>query len=763
MLVVTAANCEKEPIHTPGSIQPFGVLIAFEPTSGFRITQVSANLFPAIRKNSTELIGTNLRELFLDPELLLKNVSSLIEAPDRRAMVRHFPVDLKGASPSRYEATLHDSGNELILELESLSFGGAERIDHAEVQDRIERCFEALRTSIDLTDLCENAAQQVRDFTGFDRVMIYRFDEQWNGQVIAEDHADDVFPYLGHRFPASDIPKQARDTFLKNWLRMIPDARYVPILIESARDTAPKPPLNLLRSVLRSVSPVHLEYLANMGVRATLTISLIDRDRLWGLIACHHRSPKYLPRWARSGLVLLGQMMPSLLSYKEQTQDSEYRQQLENVHYSLLEYMSKEESLVAGLIRYSPNLLDLTSAQAAAAAICVEGQWSLIGQVPDLNEIDRLADWLGDHMPAFGIFHTDSLPAMYPRAANFKDVASGLLAISIPKSQKNYILWFRPEVIQTVTWAGEPEKDVEFVRGELRLHPRKSFEAWKENVRLTSVPWRKVEIEAAMELRRSIIELDLERQFLRAQESDRAKADILAVVSHDLRNPLTSVKMNAGLIRRLLQSGLGPETGDRVEAQIGRIENSSRRMERLIQDLLDISKIEAGGLPTEKKLGDASDLLREAIDLLEPLATLKSIRLLEQNGCSGDACHSLFDRERLLQVLSNLIGNAIKFSPEGSTITIRVKPLVREVLFEVEDEGPGIAKENLEQVFSRFWQGDALNKRGTGLGLAIAKGIIETHGGRIWAESELGRGSIFRFTVPSVSQPTLGPDARTGK
>jgi chemotaxis family two-component system sensor kinase Cph1 len=402
-------------------------------------------------------------------------------------------------------------------------------------------------------ELCEVTAREIQRFIGFDRVMIYRFDSDWNGEVIAEARSrSSVTSFLGHYFPATDIPSQARAVLLSNWVRMIPDVGYVPSPIVPTLNPKTHLPLDLSLAYLRSVSPLHIQYLKNMNVGSSITISLIEDGKLWGPIACHNKEPKLLDTDLRSICSFIGKQVSSQLRVKIENETKIRQNRAVEIHGHLVESMLQEDDLVKGLLNYSPTFLELTQAHGAALAIHSEGEWSLIGSTPTQVQIKHLSAWLSQYLDLAHseVFHTNCLPFHFPEATAYRDRAAGLLAVRIPKGKKNFLLWFRPDITETISWAGRPNKNIEKMPdGTLKIEPRLSFETWKENVTNYSRPWSSIEINAAMELQHSIMAIDLRHQFKRVKKSRslleqeiKDKKNMFATVSHDLKNPLSSFK-----------------------------------------------------------------------------------------------------------------------------------------------------------------------------------------------------------------------------
>jgi light-regulated signal transduction histidine kinase (bacteriophytochrome) len=395
------------------------------------------------------------------------------------------------------------------------------------------------------------------------------------------------------------------------------------------------------------------------------------------------------------------------------------------------------DNVLEGLLARSSELLRLVDAEGVAV---VEGTGNPVtaGRTPPLALIQEIAKWLEDRTSPFS---TASLSTQCPAAAAAKDVASGLLTFALPGQPLRRLLWFRPEIIRTVTWGGDPAKPVER-DDSMRLQPRSSFAAWKQEVRLQSHPWTDGDLAAAEDLRRYALEIDLERQVLRASRAVFARDEILAIVSHDLRNPLGVVQMDAAALKTWEVPG--DEDISSLRASADRILRSVGLMSRLIADLLDMAKIDAGRLDLQKQPEPSRALVEGALSILEPLASAKQITI-EKDLTEAPPVNA--DRDRIFYVLSNIIGNAIKFTPERGTITLRTESRRGELLISVDDTGPGIPSEELAHVFDRYRHGHASHE-GTGLGLYIAKGIVLAHGGSIWAEAAAGGGSRFCVTLP---------------
>ncbi|WP_414542792.1 ATP-binding protein [Nostoc sp. CCY0012] len=740
---VDLSNCNREPIHIPGSIQPHGVLLALQ-EADLTILQIS--------NNTGELFGLN------PEDLLNKNLSCLLEADQINLLKDSLSQDdLPIANPIEFtinhnhklvhcDGILHRSAETLILELEPTNSEKSNTF--FKFYHLIKMAMSKLQSASNLAEISQILVKEVQKITGFDRVMLYRFDENWHGTVIAEEKPEYLTAYLGLHYPASDIPTQARKLYSQNWLRLIPNAHYQPAAIVPTNNPLTDQPLDLSRSVLRSVSPLHIEYMHNMGVTASMSISIMKDRKLWGLIACHHQTPKYIPYEIRNACEFLGHMTSLEMAAKEDSEDVEAKIQVKSDHSKLVEYMSLENNFIDGLINNQPNILNLVNAQ--GAAICFNGNYFTIGITPEQQDIQDLVEWINQNLHE-EIFCTDSLSQIYPEAEKLRDVASGLMALSISKSQKNYVLWFRPEVVRTVDWGGNPHKPVEVKsNGSVRLSPRKSFELWKETVLLKSLPWKPYELNAALELRSAIIGIVLRKADELAQlniELERSNHELDAfayIASHDLKEPLRGIHNYSNFLIEDYGETLNAEGKTKLQTLI----RLTQRMEDLIDSLLHFSRL--GRVDLSMQQTDLNYLVNRSLDLLSARIEQMQVEIRIPRSLPTVYC----DRVQVGEVFNNLIANSIKYNDKAEKIIEigYIDESLAPITFYVRDNGIGIKEKHFDSIFRIFKRlhGPSKYGGGTGAGLTITKKIVERHGGKIWVESTYGEGSTFYFTLQGV-------------
>ncbi|GLH21097.1 histidine kinase [Pseudomonas fluorescens] len=732
------ANCADEPIRFPGAIQPHGLLLTLtEPA--LQIIQVSANVETLLARAPESLIGQPLHSL-IGAEHTAQVLQALQQATFSEAAPLRF--ELNG---TEFEGLLHRHQGVLILELE-IHVKNFQPRNVAGVNTHLGRMLQRLQAATTLQALYDISVKEIQAMTGYDRVLIYRFEEEGHGQVIAEASDPSMEVFNGLFFPASDIPEQARELYRTNWLRIIPNADYQPVPLVPKLRPDTQTPLDLSFATLRSVSPIHCQYMKNMGVLSSMSISLLKGDKLWGLISCGNRQPLHVPHELRMACQTIGQVLSLQISAMETLELTRQREEKVEALARLNQAMvDSPQNVFDGLAQQPATLMALVNA--GGIAIIEDKQLHRYGNCPEPEEIRALHKWLQARgEPVFASHH---LSSVYPPAAQYQSVASGVLAMSLPKPVDNGVLWFRPEVKENINWSGDPRKplDLENSDAGMRLRPRTSFEIWKVEMAGISTKWSHGDRFAANDLRRSALENDLARQVRREQAAVQARDDLVAVVSHDLRNPMTVISMLCGMMQKAFSSE-GAHTSRRISTAIDTMQQATARMNTLLEDLLDTSKIDAGRYSITPQALEVGHIFEEAQALLSPLAHDKDISISFQ---ADPDLRIHADPERLFQVLSNLVGNAIKFTPRMGTVGVHAKSVGDEIVFIVRDSGEGIPKEHLPHVFDRYWTIKEGNPTGTGLGLYITQGIVEAHGGQIVAESEPGQGSEFRFTVPRLA------------
>lgn len=590
---VDLTNCDREPIHLLGAIQPIGALIVL--SSDWIVSRASANIGEFFDTSPEELIGQPLSSL-LSGEAIhgLRNRLALVRGPDAVERVFRCPLVAGGAD---FDVALHMNGGQVIIEVEP----STER-NYGDATGTVRGMVGRLDQTPDLQSLFAEGARQVRALTGFDRVMVYRFDADGSGEVVAESAKPGIGSFMGLHYPASDIPRQARELYKRSLLRVITDIDSLPVPIVPALDEH-KRPVDLSLAVLRSVSPIHIEYLRNMGVRASMSISIVVDGELWGLIACHHYNPRCPSFERRSVAELFAQMFAMRIESRLRQETVEYERRARDISDQLLGAVASDDTLLNDPDWLSQILTRTIPAD--GVGVWINGNYAFSGLTPDTAGFARIIKALNG--AATGkVFATDHIADLVPDAASFSSIAAGMLSIPISRAPRDYVVLFRQERTRSVRWAGDPHKPVEYGPNGPRLTPRESFAEWKELVEGRSVPFTASELRVAETLRATLIEVVLrlsDEASVERQAANERQELLIAELNHRVRNILSLIR---GLIR---QSKPGDETSieDFVSMIDGRVHALARAHNQITDDhwgpapLKALIQAEAAAFLTNKK------------------------------------------------------------------------------------------------------------------------------------------------------------------
>lgn len=491
--------CGSIPLHLVNLIQPHGLLLVLEKTS-LRIVQASENVGLHLYMQVEDLLDQPFSQYL--PAAEFEDIHHKISAHGSQEKIPFSLTWLAQGQQRKFTALVHLKENYVLVELEEFNDSSA-ALSFMGLYQQIKYVTSLLKQTASTTELADIAAAEIKKLTNFDRVLVYQFDPQWNGVVIAQAKEGHMEDYMGLRFPASDVPKQARDLYFSNPYRLIPTRSYEPVRLIPIVNPLTQRFTDLSECNLRSVAGVHLEYLANLGITASMSLPLIIDNKLWGLISCHHTTA-YNPGYElRSALELLSGIISAQLAGKEKEKSISLRAQLGDIHGLLLGSLYGSSGIADGLLKGKTSLQDLLAL--SGAAVLYEGGIWTSGETPARQELKELAGWLRRNKIE-KLMATDCLPHHYARSKDYKDIASGLIALPINSELGEYIVGFRPEVLQMVNWGGDPNNAIQLEPDGKTYHPRNSFATYKETVKFTSLPWQAEELEAAEVLRSAVLE-----------------------------------------------------------------------------------------------------------------------------------------------------------------------------------------------------------------------------------------------------------------
>jgi len=491
--------CGSIPLHLVNLIQPHGVLLVLEKAE-LRIVQASENVVGHLQIPVEELLDQPLSQYL--PAIQFEDIQRKIHSYGNKEKIPFILTWLVQGEQKSFTALVHPKDEYVLVELEEHTASAAEP-SFIGLYQQIKYVTSLLKQATTTAETADLAATEIKKLTNFDRVLVYQFDPQWNGIVIAQAKEAEMDDYMDLRFPASDVPKQARDLYFSNPYRLIPTRSYAPVRLIPIVNPMTQRFTDLSECNLRSVAAVHLEYLTNLSVMASMSLPLIIDNKLWGLISCHHKTPVNPSYELRSALELLSGIISAQVAGKEKEKAILLRAQLRGIHAQLVEQLYNSPNFADGLLSGATSLQHLLAL--TGAAVLYEGGIWTSGETPGQQELKELAGWLRRNNKN-RLFATDSLPQQFAQSKGYKDMASGLIALPINAEQGEYILGFRPEVLQTVSWGGDPNKAIRMEPDGKSYHPRNSFAAYQETVKFTALPWQPEEVEAAEVLRSSVLE-----------------------------------------------------------------------------------------------------------------------------------------------------------------------------------------------------------------------------------------------------------------
>ncbi|GGK88741.1 ATP-binding protein [Rufibacter glacialis] len=722
---VDLSNCDSEPIHLIGRIQPHGFLLVLDPIS-LQVEQASKNVGDYLPLALEQVLGKPLRNLFgpadtsFDPQVPGTYFLSLSGTP--------------------FVAFLQKTGSKLLLECEPAApCPDAEKMHQNTLLSQLHNRLNALFT---LEEVAEAVAHTLREILQYDRVDITRFDQEWNSDVIAESCAPDVPSFVGHHFPATDIPAPARELLRQKHVRQIPDVNAQAVEIFPYYNPGTGEPTNILRSELRNPSEIHLEYLRNAGVAATISFSILVKNQLWGVVACHNIKPAYIEVWRRQlgDLVAktLGTVIASIMEKRDHEQFNQYRQ----VKRTLVKRLGSGLSIPQGLFGQTPTLLEITESH--GAALLLDGALTTVGHTPPQEEIRGLVKWLSEQVSE-GVFFTRQLSVEWPAAAALKEVASGLLALEISRYNQEYLLFFKPEIKEIKAWAGNPQKPQ--VGEGLRLHPRKSFEKWEEVIKGKSLPWTQNEVEVAQMLLKDLIAIRLRNQAaelhslnqelqLNADQLRTRNAqlkDFAYIIAHNLRAPLANIKA-------LHQYYTDEPVQERAVYAMESVKRISDNIGETIEDVNVILKTHL-----------VQQLLHEEVSLAELIEkeTQNLAATIEQTGAQVvtelEVLTLFMPRLYVESILHNFISNALKYRSPDRPPVVRVKSwrTGNTLHLAVSDNGLGMDLNKVGDKLFGLYKVFHRTEHSKGLGLYLTNMQVKALGGSITVDSQVGKGTTF--------------------
>jgi light-regulated signal transduction histidine kinase (bacteriophytochrome) len=737
-------RCEDEPIHIPESIQSYGFLIAFN-YKDLKISIVSDNcesVFtePLIGKHFLEILSSDTNERAFLEETFDRVTKTKIRLPIKLHLKASM---LEEGAAIDYLAVVYDSGHNYVVELEPAT----EFRDTYSAEQFIKLYAMSIaprfKEMTSLREMAQEMVSTIRYLTNMDRVVLYKFNDDYSGKVIAEAKADDMDSYQDLYFPASDIPAQARALYKTNWVRLTPDTELPPARLVPSTEESGREPLDLTRSLLRTFSPIHLQYIRNQGLRASFSISLVTDGELYGLISCHHREPSYIPQDVRLQCENLSQLFSWHLLAKEEEIAKHKKYATDEAVDAMLDRIGPANPI--SRVVKSGEKAFLEALNSSGFVYYSQYETITLGStlpIELIKEIFSKASSQGGFP-----YINDALYDDYPEARQYG--IAGIMIIPLFEKKQYFTAWFRKETHRVQKWIGAEDEKSEDAPKAQRLKPRASFTIHTRTIKGRSTSFDKADVDTANRLNRMFLvyALDVqERMHISIQElekQDNYRNEFLATLAHELRNPLGPIMSGASILETVDDD----KTRKRVTAIINR---QAEYMSKLINDLMDVSRITRGKVKLEFEKLSIQDVLSDSLEIVDQQVKAKkhniTVNYLEKDVTVYG------DKARLSQIFSNIIHNAAKYTSEQGRITVDIREEGVMVVVAVKDNGMGIPEDRLKDVFNMFTQIEAHSthtKGGLGIGLTLVSKLVMLHHGDVSVMSEgLGRGSTFEVRLP---------------
>ncbi|MFD3389124.1 ATP-binding protein [Alteromonas macleodii] len=737
-------RCEDEPIHIPESIQSYGFLIAFN-YKDLKISIVSDNcesVFtePLIGKHFLEILSSDTNERAFLEETFDRVTKTKIRLPIKLHLKASM---LKEGAAIDYLAVVYDSGHNYVVELEPAT----EFRDTYSAEQFIKLYAMSIaprfKEMTSLREMAQEMVSTIRYLTNMDRVVLYKFNDDYSGKVIAEAKADDMDSYQDLYFPASDIPAQARALYKTNWVRLTPDTELLPAKLVPSTEASGREPLDLTRSLLRTFSPIHLQYIRNQGLRASFSISLVTDGELYGLISCHHREACYIPQDVRLQCENLSQLFSWHLLAKEEEIAKRKKHVTDKAVDAMLDRIGPANPISRVVKSGERAFLDALN----SSGFVYYSQYETITLGSTLP-IELIKEIFSKASSQGGFPYTnDALYDDYPEARQYG--IAGIMIIPLFEKKQYFTAWFRKETHRVQKWIGAEDEKSEDAPKAQRLKPRASFTIHTRTIKGRSTSFDKADVDTANRLNRMFLvyALDVqERMHISIQElekQDNYRNEFLATLAHELRNPLGPIMSGASILETVDDD----KTRKRVTAIINR---QAEYMSKLINDLMDVSRITRGKVKLEFEKLSIQDVLSDSLEIVDQQVKAKkhniTVNYLEKDVTVYG------DKARLSQIFSNIIHNAAKYTSDQGRITVDIREEGVMVVVAVKDNGMGIPEDRLKDVFNMFTQIEAHSthtKGGLGIGLTLVSKLVMLHHGDVSVMSEgLGRGSTFEVRLP---------------